>query len=240
MKTTIAPTVSAATLVDFVRAEAGNSEARFDARFNAIYRAARGAMLSGQRTPFLTLAAQCAMYATPKACRALTDTPDRASSAATKAHAVFAAYGSALNAMSAPVRVKGEGDAHLAAIEGQATMYAGEFAALVTQALAPAPVDTKAQAEAKAKREADKASKAAAAEQAAASAVREQAQVLAQASVMTLADMVRVVANALVTGMLDVEQVIALDHALDACPLTASVDIVVSDVEHIDALPAPI
>ncbi len=216
------------SLTDFVRADAGNSEAQHDARVATLYTAYRAAFSAGQKTPLLNLKAQCELYSTPAKCRPLFDA-EKTTAACTKAARVYGAYKTAIDAVGIPGKVVNTpvGVTVADAVDSMAATAAGEFVAIVTAALAPAPVDAAAQAKAKA----DRAAKVAADKEAivkAGAALRQQAidAALSEARAKdaaiapTLADMVRIVANAVTTGMLDADALALLDHALDTQAIT--------------------
>ena len=208
--------LSAVLLSQFVAADAGSQEAQHDARLCAVYGAYLNAFKSGNKTQLMLVQSACETYATPKACRALTDTPDRASAAASRACKVYGAYKLALDACGIPALMKG---ASAEQVEAAATAIAGEFVGIVSAALYVDPKPGKSKEERaadKAAKEAEAAKLAKQAERQHKAAVQAEAQQIAAANALTLDDMVRSVVSAMRTGALSEEQLQQLDAALDA------------------------
>lgn len=198
------------TFVDHIRAESGDAQAQFDNRTAVIYTAAFHLMKSGNKTQFNLVQSAIGAHATEKACRA--EGQKTANAASRHAFAVYQAYGAALAQCGVPAFMP---KAEHATIDDAAAVYATEFVSVVTLALMPAPKAEVSEADKAAKAEA-KVAKEAEAKAATDAAIKAEAEKLANASVVTLADMVRIVANAASTGMLDAEALALLDGALDA------------------------
>ena len=213
-------TLSNVQLSDFVRADAGNHEAKYDQRLAAMYTAFRAALIAGQKTPLIMVKAACDTYNSVKACRALTATPDKASPAASQAFKVYSAYRVALDESGIPGKLKG---ATVEQAEAEAEMLAACFVDTVTAALAPPVIDAKVaaarQAErdaVKAKKEADARAAAQAVEAAQAEAVRVKAEAMANASLPSLDEMALIIANAIRTGLLSAAAHNAIAEAAEA------------------------
>lgn len=208
--------LSAVLLSQFVAADAGSVEAQHDARLCAVYGAYRTALKDGNKTQLMLVEAACATYATPKACRALTDVPDRTTPAATRACKVYGAYKLALDACGIPVLMKG---APVEAVEVEASALAARFVDIVTVALTPAPKAVKSDAE-KAAVQAKKDTAAKAAARQFKETVRTEAQALAAdiaaKNALTTADMVQSVINAMRAGAVAPDLLAQLSDALDA------------------------
>ncbi len=206
MKLALKPTTFAnLAFASFVAADAGAQEAKHDARLSAVFTAYKNGMnvKGGNASQFDVVAAACATYATAKACRALTSTPDRASVQATQAHKVYAAYRLAIDACGRPVTLK-EFDGRKATaedVESEAERIAAVFVGIVTDYLAPvvkvAPTAAELEAKAASKKQASDA-----AEAMTQATIQAEATKLANDSVLSLDDMARIVANALSKGML--------------------------------------
>lgn len=178
MKATFA---AAVTLSDFIRAQAGNPEAQFDAIQTQVFNAYVQVLAFNNRTQLTAVADACKQYADVKACKELVNA-DRITPAVKKAHAVYAAYAGALAAVGIPSMLAVDSNLKadkLAAADAPAALLAGEFASLVMVALTPEPKAVKTEEEkAKAKADKEKAEKKAAKEAADALA----AQVAAEAA----------------------------------------------------------
>lgn len=208
MKTVFASHVM---IADFIRADAGVQEAVFESRLSALYTAYYHVLKSGNKTQWNIVDAAVRQFADIKACKeALQVTTSN--NAVKRMHAVYLAYGAALAHVGVPTVMKG---ADHDAIDGAAATMATEFATMVQVALTPEAkaVPTEADKEAKKAAKAKAESEAKAATEA---AIRTEAEKLANANVVTLADMVRIVANALQSGMLDDDAVAVLADASEA------------------------
>ena len=251
MSLPLAP-LSAVLLSAFVAADAGSIEAKHDARLCAVFGAYLNALKSGNKTQLMLVQAACTTYATPKACRALTATPDRASVQATRACAVYGAYKVALDDVGIPGLMKQTNvptDEHgrelytLAdAITNAASELAGRFVSIVDAALyvTPKPIKSDAEKEeAKAKKVA--AEKVAQEQQSAAVDALADAKLSARgdAIALTLSDMARIVANAIKTGQLAADDVAEIDDALIVAETAALLALpVVDEVDHVDGVAA--
>lgn len=217
-------------IADFVRAQAGSAEAQFDVILSTVYTAYYHILKSGNRTQFNLLETACAQYNDVKQCKELvgasTLTP-----AVKRAHAVYMAYAAALAECGVPAVMK---KAEHEALDDAAALLATQFTTMVTIALAPEAKVVKSDDE-KAKAKADKeAKKQAEQEQADAELeerVKAEAAKLAGAAAITLADMVRIVANAVRTGQLDTDAVQMLDAALDSVATSVTLAIVEPEAE---------
>jgi hypothetical protein len=233
MKPVIAPTslklapLSAVLLSQFVASDAGSVEAQHDARLCAVYGAYRTALKDGNKTQLMLVEAACAAYATPKACRALTTTPDKHSTAASRACAVYGAYKLALDACGIPALLKG---ATTEQAEQEASILAHRFVDIVTVALTPAQKAVKSDADKAADKAAKEVEQAKAAADAAAEfkvavnqaaakeaeklAVKRAAEIAA-ANALTTPDMVQAVINAMRAGAVAPDLLALLSDALD-------------------------
>ncbi|MFA9216816.1 MAG: hypothetical protein ACEQSK_06890 [Sphingomonadaceae bacterium] len=219
------------SLVDFIKADAGVSEAQFDARVAALDSAYFHILKSGNKTQWNLVESQLALYTTAKSCGVLVGTPDRTTPKAKRAFEVFGAYKQALLAvgipevMKAPAGItKAQRDAwyadHAAPV---AQSLAMEFATMVTVTLTPeakiVPSDEE-KAATKAAKELAKQEAAQAAEAEFNATVQAEAAKLAEslagAVQVSMADMVRMVAAAARSGALDTEALAMLDSALDS------------------------
>ncbi len=235
--------LSAVLLSAFVAADAGSMEAKTDARLCAVYGAYLNAAKFGNKTQLMLVQAACGTYATAKACRVLTATPDRASAWATRAAAVYAAYKVALDdcGISGFLKV-GERKATPAECDTFASSIAARFVGIVDAALyvAPKPAKTEAEkAEAASKKVA--ASKLALEQQSAAVDALADAKVAARgdAIALTLSDMARIVANAIKTGQLAAGDMAEIDDALIVAETAALLALpAVEEVDHVDGVAA--
>lgn len=197
--------LSAALLSDFIRAESGIESAVFDTRYTVAYSAVSHLLSSNNKTQWNMVTTACALYASAKECAvSLADpvsgkVPAVSASAVKKMNAVYLAYGAAIDSLTLPAFFKGRAASDIDTIASDAAL---QVATMVTGALQVAPkapvtedqkaekLKVKTEKEAKAKAEVEQ-------------TIRTEAERMANASVVTLADMVRIVANALTQGMLD-------------------------------------
>jgi len=198
-------------LSDFIRAESGIESAVFDTRFTVVYAAVFNLLQSNNKTQWNIVTEACKMYSDIKQCvAALADAEGNnpatgkkllASNAGVKKmHSVYCAYQSAIVTLPAfPAFARGRAVADIEAIASDCAL---QVATLVTGALQVAPKEPVTEAEKAVKAQA-KADKEATAKAEVEQTIRTEAEKLANASVITLADMVRIVANALTQGMID-------------------------------------
>lgn len=193
-----------------MRADSGVAEAKHDQRLSAAFSAYTSAMVHGQKSQLIAIDAQCKLYSTPKACRALTATPDKATSEASKIAKIINAYAVALNECGGIVgKFAGTKEQATTEAESKAAIFAG----ILTAMLSPVVIDAKEQAKAKAKATKAKAEKTAKAKAENDAAIKSEAEKLANLSVLTLDDMAKIVANAMTKGMLSAESFDTVIHA---------------------------
>lgn len=245
----IAPSFSAnVMLADFIRAQAGAPEAIFDATVSAIYSAYYHVLKSGNKTQFNLVEVAAKQYSDVKACKEALNSKTL-TAGVKRFNAVYLAYGAALAVVGVPGVMKeatmqdgspiaGEKATH-ADWDRAAGQLALEFATMVTVALTPETKTGKTEEEkasAKAEKEATAKAEEKAAAKALADTIKAEAEKIANASVVTLADMVRIVANAIKTGLLEKADLTALDQALDS--VAANVEFVPVGETETEQMPA--
>lgn len=223
-------------IADFVKAQAGAPEAQFDVILSAVYTAYYHILKSGNRTQFNLLETACTKYADVKQCKELVGA-NTVTPAVKRAHAVYMAYGAALAQCGVPSVMKGATHEQM---DDAAAILATEFTTSVTIALAPEAKVVKSddeKAKAKADKEAKQQAEQAQAEAEIAERVKAEAAKLAGAVEITLADMVRIVANAVRSGQLDTGAIQTLDAALDSVASSVTLAIVETEApaEHAPA-----
>lgn len=204
---------------DFVKAQAGHAESQFDLVLNAVYTAYYHVFKAGNSTQFGQLADDVKLYASINECKTALATP-RVTAEVKRFHAVYLAYGAALESCGSPRLMK---KASADELDAAASAVAAEFASIVTVALAP-KADTKTEkqaakekAERKAKREADKQKEIG---DAVAARMGEQAQMRE----LSADELVTLVCNMVKSGLMTPDQLAMLDSALDS---------VAANVEHV-------
>ena len=195
-------------LSSFVAAQAGDASAQSDAIVSAAYTAFFHVLKGNNKTQIQLIETAVKNFADIKnvkkhfAVTTLTAPVKRF-------HAVYQAYGSALEAVVFPPFIKGRPAAEM---EDMAACLATEFASNVQAGLFVEAKITKSDEEKAASKAALDAKKAAAGVEMA-ETIKAEAEKIAQSSVVTLADMVDIVINAMANGMLSKAQTVALLHA---------------------------
>lgn len=205
---------------DLFRAVAGAPDAQFDMVACTVYSAAFSIMQAGNKTQFGKLEADAKMYGTDgaDATKAIKSALgiDKVNATVKHFRKVYFSIGVALAQMGIPAlvkdlpKVKAEIEAILSPL---ADAYAQEFTSIFVATLSmPEKTEaerTEAAAASKVKRE----EKAKAADKALKATIKEEALKLASAKELTLADMARMVADALLAGALDADAESALIEA---------------------------
>ncbi len=210
----IRPTLAAHVgIVDFIRAEAGAPESQLDARKCIIFTAAAHVFKSGNKTQWNIAQDQAKSAKSAKDCMAMLEAKT-VNAAVKRAFAVMQAYAAAFDACPLGGIMK---KATPAEIEAAAVDVAERFTLIVTSALMveAKPVKTDAQ---KAAEKADRAQAKETMAELEAKYADVDATVAAavEAATLTLADMVRIVANAVQQGLVDADGLTVLDAALDS------------------------
>ncbi len=238
----------AVLLSDFIRAESGDASAVFETRVQVAQSAVFHLLTSNNKTQWNMVTAACQMYADPKACAAALNEAGvnpatgkawtTASAQVKKMHAVYAAYGAAIDSLELPSFVKGRPVAEIESIASDAAL---QVATLVTGALTVSPKEPLTD-EAKAAKEKAKADKVAKAKAEQDALIAEQvAATVGGLSEVTLDDLVATIIRAVKTGMVDTGQLMDLydavtsviDNDVEMAPL--HVDPVLIDINTIGA-----
>jgi len=220
-------------LTDLFRALAGAPEATFDMIANTVYTAAYTIMQAGNKTQFAKLEQDAKMYGgdtsdCTKAVKAALGV-DKVNAACKHFRKVYFSVATALEQMPAPALVKDlpQGKAEQNAIlDPLAQDYADQFTAIFINTLTMPEKTAAEQEAAKTARAATKAQKDKAKEKALKETIKAEAEKLAGAREVSLADMARMVANALRSGQLDADteaELIEAAQVRETASLLASV-----------------